>query len=453
MTLLRVFVVASLAAAVSQVAGERSPTIVLDPGTKYQTITGWEAMSHGGQMMPNRQLVQPTLLDRAANDLGINRVRLEIRSGSEHMRDTTAEWQAGLLTNLQLQQVWYTTVNDNDDADVIDWNGFHFTELDLKIDQLVNPLRALLEARGEELFVNLTYVSFTPNNDLHRKAEEYAEFVLATYLHIQQKYGWVPDTWEVMLEPDNVKNWTGERVGRSIVAAAKRLQAAGFAPRFIAPSTANIRRALTFIDELMSVRGARQHVSELSYHRYGAFTDEHLRMIAEKGRRFGVATAMLEHIGSGYEHLHHDLTVAQVSAWEQFVLAPQRPGPGDNGAQLYMLDDRDPENPRVVMARRTKFLRQYFKFIRHGAVRIGATSADPAFDPVAFVHPDGGTVVVVKAEGGGAFTVGGLPGATYGVKYTTSAEYDVDLPDIPLASGAALAAAIPAKGVLTIYRR
>lgn len=176
-------------------------------------------------------------------------------------------------------------------------------------------------------------------------------------------------------------------------------------------------------------------------------------MIADRAREYDVDAAMLEHIGSGHEDLHQDLKVAGVSAWQQFVLAPQLPTPRDGGGALYRIDNTDPDHPRVIIARRTKFLRQYFKFIRRGAVRIGATSTDPVFDPVAFVNADGGTVVVVKADAGGRFTVGGLPSAQYGLKYTTSTEYDVDLPDVTVADGEALPAAIPGSGVLTIYRR
>ena len=90
--------------------------------------------------------------------------------------------------------------------------------MDNTIDRIVNPLRAALAAKGEKLIVNVNYVAFTGQITsglyIHNDPAEYAEFVLATYLHLQEKYGWVPDLWEVLLEPDNVSQWNGRLLGR-----------------------------------------------------------------------------------------------------------------------------------------------------------------------------------------------------------------------------------------------
>jgi len=77
---------------------------------------------------------------------------------------------------------------------------------------------------------------------------------------------------------------------------------------------------------------------------------------------------------------------------------------------------------------------------------------DAEFDPIAFVNTDGGHVVVVKAGAGGAITVAGLPEGTYARKYTTDAQYDVDLTDVAINGGEILGAFIPNAGVITISR-
>lgn len=59
---------------------------------------------------------------------------------------------------------------------------------------------------------------------------------------------------------------------------------------------------------------------------------------------------------------------------------------------------------------------------------------------------------MVKASTAGTFSIAGLPGDVYGVKYTTAAEYDVDVPDVAVLPGGRLTARIPSKGVLTVYR-
>ena len=158
---------------------------------------------------------------------------------------------------------------------------------------------------------------------------------------------------------------------------------------------------------------------------------------------------MLEHIGSGYEDLHKDLKLANNSAWQQFTLAFPA---SDNGGHYYTIGG-SPGNPTVNIGSRTKFLRQYFKFIREGAVRIKADSTNNNFDPVAFINKNGKYVVVVKANSGGAFTVGGLPAGPYGITYTTGSQYNQSMPDVTITGSQAVNANIPSGGVITIYRR
>jgi hypothetical protein len=164
---------------------------------------------------------------------------------------------------------------------------------------------------------------------------------------------------------------------------------------------------------------------------------------------------MLEHIGSGYQDLHQDLSLGNNGAWEQYTLAyPTK----DNGAQYFVIDDSNPQSPRVLLGERTKFLRQYFKFIRPGAVRIGAQAAGglPYFDPIAFINPDGRWVVVIASKYPGlpfgrTFSIAGLPAGTYGIKSTTTAKYDANLPDQAITQGQSLTAEFGSAGVMTIY--
>ena len=87
---------------------------------------------------------------------------------------------------------------------------------------------------------------------------------------------------------------------------------------------------------------------------------------------------------------------------------------------LYVIDHADPAHPKVLLGDKTKFLRQYYKFVRPGATRIEAASQVGTFDPLAFINADGGYVVVVKCDAGGDFSLGGLAAGTYGIKYTTA---------------------------------
>ena len=438
----------------ARLAPAPAQTITVDPAVTYQTISGWEAVAYALEPTnPAFANFRDTLLDQAVRDLGINRVRLEIRSGVENSVDNWAAYQAGTIDYQTWRSRRYATVNDDADPQTINESGFHFSEMDSTIDRIVNPLRQAAQANGEKLIANVNYVAFTgqikDGQYLHNDPAEYAEFVLATYLHLRSKYGWVPDLWEILLEPDNVSQWNGKLLGQAIVAAAARLKAAGFEPAFVAPSNTNMGNAVRSFDEMIAVSGVLPVLRELSYHRYGGVYLTNLLAIAGRAKQHGLDSAMLEwwSNANGYETLHEDLKIGNNSAWEQGVLG----GALNSEMACYKIDDSDPAHPRVLLTDKSKFLRQYYKFVRPGAVRIGAISQQGAFDPLAFINDLGSYVVVVKCSTGGGFSVGGLAGGTYGIKYTTASEFDVDLPDQTIYSGQAVLSAIPRAGVLTIY--
>jgi hypothetical protein len=339
-------------------------TITVDPRTTYQTIKGWEAVAFAldpaNAAYPN---FKDTLVKLAVNDVGINRVRLEIRSGVENSDDNWSAYQAGTIDYQTWRSRRYATINDDADPQTINPAGFHFSEMDNAIDLIVNPLRKEMEANGEKLCVNVNYVAFTGQITdgiyIHNDPVEYAEFVLAAYLHLQEKYGWVPDLWEVILEPDNVSQWNGKLIGEAIVASAQRLRAAGFEPAFVAPSNTNMTNAVQYFDQMVAVPGVLPVLREFSYHRYGGVSPESLRAIAARGKQHGIDTSMLEwwSSGNGYATLHEDLKIGNNSAWEQGVLA----GAMNSDMSIYQIDDSNAAQPRVVLTDKTKFLRQYYK--------------------------------------------------------------------------------------------
>jgi hypothetical protein len=417
---------------------------------------GWEATSEAAQLFsPAWNNYKNSLLDQAVNDLGLNRIRLEIKSGVENPVDYFAQWQAGQITESQYNSKRYEIINDNSSSTSINPNGFKWSSFDNTINNLVIPMRQRLQARGETLWVNVNYIDFGSSPFEHRdNPEEYAEFVLATYQHMQSQFGFVPDSWEVVLEPDtSTAVWSASNVAQAIKAAGDRLTANGFTPKFVAPSTTNAANAPIYIDQIASTAGAMQYVSEFSYHRYCCASDEVLGRIADRTILYNKRSGMLEWIGADYNTLHQDIKVGRVSSWQQFTLAgPTSWGP-DSGDRYYIINDSNVNNPTIIMGSRTKFLRQYFKFIRPGAERIDAASGNTNFDPLAFINTNGNYVVVVKASTGGSFNIIGLPSGTYGIKYTTASQYDFNLPDASISVGQTVTTNIPSSGVITVYKK
>ena len=413
---------AALVVALLSGAEAQTPvTITIRGDQQFQLIHGWEAVAQGAllELAPfaNHQAVTDELLDKAV-DLGLTRLRLGVSSSIENTRDFAAEYRAGLITRAEERCGRYSTVNDNADPNVLNPSGFIWTDFDREVTGTVLPLARRLEAKGERLWLNVQYTAFTslicPGYQYHHdNPAEYAEFALAVYKRLRDVHGITPDTWELMLEPDNTSVWTGTRLADAAAATAARLQQAGFTPSFVGPATTNASSALPFFEPLWQRVGLRPFVREMSYHRYSGDTPATIRAIGDASRSRGHATSMLELIGANVNTLHEDLTLGNVSAWQQFALSFTGP---EDGSKYFALDPSKPAGQRATLSATGMYLRQYFRALRPGARRIGASSSDSAFAAVAADNPGNRMGVVVKADRGGSLTFAGL---TPGV-YTTS---------------------------------
>lgn len=434
-------------------ADPRFARIDLSLDETYQVMSGWEATAQAGQGFERYGEWRDDLLDRAVEDLGINRLRVAVRASAESDRDHWRLLRGGTLSQQEWRCVRYSTVNDNADPDSTDLSRFHFSELDHTVENVVLPMRERLERRGEQLFVNVNYTAFTGQicdglGYHHADPEEYAEFALAVLEHLDRKYDLHVDAWELVLEPDNTEEWTGRALGEALVATQRRLEAAGYAPEFIAPSTTSMAAAVPFVEEMTTAPGAAALIDEVSYHRYRGVSRENLVAVAERAGGLGARTAMLEYVGADHIDLHEDLTVGNASAWQQFTLGFTAP---DNGAQYFQVDTV--ARPATVqIGTRTPFLARYFRNARMGATRIGATSESRRLEPAAFVNKDGSVAVVLLAARGSQFSVVGLPAGEYSVVYTTESEPERAAGTVALKAGQALNAGIPRAGVVSIAR-
>ncbi|MCC6316251.1 MAG: Ig-like domain-containing protein [Gemmatimonadaceae bacterium] len=446
------------------VTGATRNEITVDTTTTFQTMTGWQGAGQNGWFECDRlafSLYKDQLHDRLVNELGIERVTIALRSGTENTKDYHAEFAAGRISSAEYRRSWSAPVNDNEDPMVSDSSRFQWSFLDGFMEQAVLPLRERLAARGERLQLVLTYVDFEregyqPGGLRHMKQPaEYAELVTMAFVHLQQKYGIVPDAFELVLEPEHTP-YSAADIGRSMVALVARLRAAGFAPTIIAPSTTSVYNAAAFYDQILQVPGTTGLIGELSYHRYVAEAYPAVDAIGQRWLRDGVKTAMLEHIGADFEELYEDLVVANASSWMQFAngFCGRRDNPAARGA-YYQINQSDPAHPRVNFTNESKRFRQVFAYVRRGAVRVGATSGNPTdILPLAFRNANGRMVAIVWAKTAATFSVSGLPAGAYGLNFSTAgAQWNVDRPDQQVDAGGSVRASLPAGGVMTIYQR
>lgn len=440
-------------------------TITIDPTEEYQTMTGWEVTARLWEIDKANdrydgtwQLRKDEIFDRLVNELGINRIRIEIKSGAENPIDYWTLFRSGQIGYREYRRHFYEKINDDRDPNHINNSGFQLSALDYQVDNIALPLKRLLEARGEKLFINLTYVDFGQTELKGRlshakNAEEYAELIGVAFDHLHHRYDIVPDALEIVLEPDNSDDWRGHEIGVAMVAAAKRLRELGYFPQFIAPSTASARLAARYIDDLMAVPGAASLIFAFSYHRYEVgMAGSAPSSIAKRAKKFGVRTEMLEHVSGDAKELYDDLTEADASAWQQYGIATNKRGAkGDKGAYYYLFDEKAPKATAIKMAGRTPALANYFRFVRAGAMRVGAKSDNTAMKPVAFRNVDGRYVVVVGVDRSGVVAISGLPEGEYGIRFTTKGGQVREFPNVHATSKAMAHMTIPAEGTVTFY--
>lgn len=472
---------AALALGSCSASGKDTAEITVDPSTTYQVMNGWEVTTRlweydkardrfDGSWIP----VSNPIFDRLVNELGINRVRVELKSGAENPVDYWSKFVAGEIGYKAFKGHFYEKINDDPDPNVLNPAGIQFSHLDYQIEKMVLPIKRRVEANGEKLFINLNYVDFRPlefrGNVSHAlEPAEYAELIDAAFVHLRDKYGIVPDALEIILEPDNSEHWRGRQIGEAIRTTIPRLKAKGFAPQIIAPSTAAAGKAPAYFDEMMAVPGVASLVTTLSYHRYDLPRPRVISGIAKSARAIGlsnrlvdrvapvpgiaerarehrISTAMLEHLSGDAAELHEDLTVGQVSAWQQYDIArTEIPELADGGGDYYIVDLK---RLAIRMADRTRGLAQYFRHVRMGAIRLEARSDEGGVKPTAFRNADGSFVVVLASDKARTMTVRGLPPGRYLASYTTSTETGRELPR--LVSKGAIAVTLPAAGIITI---
>ena len=104
----------------------------------------------------------------AAVDLGINRLRVGLSANLESPVDYFPKFVEAFKNKPRGERPQWETINDDDDPNHINPSGFQFSSLDFKIEGEVLPLKELLKARGEELFIDICFVDFSNNlTDIH----------------------------------------------------------------------------------------------------------------------------------------------------------------------------------------------------------------------------------------------------------------------------------------------
>ncbi|HSE44836.1 MAG TPA: glycoside hydrolase family 30 beta sandwich domain-containing protein [Gemmatimonadales bacterium] len=421
-------------ATVTIVTGNNPPNVVVNPAQTFQTWEAWEVASTNSADPPYSYstALADSVTHLAVNELGINRIRLQAAWNNIETDGTSSG-------NPDSPFLWK---NDNADPNSTNAAGFRWTEFDKIVTKWVLPLK---QRAGSDFLLNLNIVCMQSScAPVRANPAEYAEFGVTVLEHLRSTFNLTPQYFELMLEPQV----TGTELGQDWAALRTRMQAAGFSGiMFIAPSLVNSNPTVSYANAVMAVAG-NPSLDEISYHRYGAPTGNTLPNIAQLGSSLGANTSMLEHIGADQNELYDDLTQANNSAWQRYILAgpvPSNPT-AKQGKYIYVT----PSTGAITLEPGTWYLRQYMKYIRRGAVRVAAISSSGTIKPVAFKRPDGKLVVVANTGAAATLDVGGLPAGDYQVSFSTAAQPGAVGAVQTILAGQTFTTTIPASGVITI---
>ena len=176
-----------------------------------------------------------------------------------------------------------------------------------------------------------------------------------------------------------------------------------------------------------------------------------LKGIVTRAELIGARTAMLEHIGSGYQDLLEDITIGNVSSWQQFTLC----GLGsetDNGGAYFLADTLSGPFATMRYARKTRYLQPFFHYIRPGYIRTGVEYQSTDLQSIAFRSTEGRPVIIIIGGNDAKFvTLEELPPGTYEQSVTNSEVMDEITQIGTLYEGMDVGMTVEADDIIVVY--
>ncbi len=483
------------------------PTITVGPGTFQTFDIGWmvevqaglawdidnpSPFVHGSGRNALNPVPSQFLADVIAGSvaLGYTAIAIPVHCGWEN---PTPYWEqfhvdasiprTGLTGYKQHRR---TTVNTNRDAShtLVGGVDLRNEELDYSMMNVVLPFRNGVQVNGETPKLICKYEAFTGldpmdtqegewiSNYFHNNSALYARFVWSVYKYIHDTYGFWPDLWEIMIEPDfdntfySDINGSGPPLIAAHVKAAGDLLIANGVPsanvKFIAPSTTDPAHVDEYYAAIQALSGAEQYIGPIGYHGYSRTTPVITTIgTLAQSRGKGAMLTELEEFSSVLNGIREDLTVGFNTGWGLGApMAEINPPPyiayelNFGAVGNYPGDDYPNIQSAPTMSLQSKLLRQYMQFIRPGAVRTAASSDNGNFVATAFNNSNGKAVVIVEGTAAGVISITGLPANTYGVRYVTTDGFGttVSLADVTITAGQTLVtASVPVAAWTTIY--
>lgn len=382
--------------------------ILIDLETRYQTIEGFGSCVVNYKDFPE-EYNDPAFFDRVVQDLGLSIVRVPLM---EH-----TEW-----------------INDDDDPDHFNWDGFWLkNNLERKGLEESMLLMQEFKSRGVERFMGTPWsppefmkTNRAPIQGGYLRADmldEYAEYMAAQIILAKKNYGidlnWVSIQNELLFIEfyrSCVYNpWVLKEAVRSLM---HKFEKEGIRTQILMPEDMMfVDRMLSYIEPTMNDPETSEFNGHFCCHRHGG--KDQLDRWLEETSAYGRQNWMTETSGhlqtwKGALKMAADiqdyLVCGNFSAWIYWQLS----GGGD-GRYAILLDGKP--TPKYYAAK------HFYRYIRPGAVRVKAESKKEDLRVSAFHHPvEGSLTLVVVNEGEQDFELSLNTGFKYDIYRSTEKE-------------------------------
>jgi O-glycosyl hydrolase len=341
--------------------------------------------------------------------------------------------------------------NDNGDPNVIEWKGFQTGALDAvrpKLLDLIQKDRFTNYQLGQKINTRWAspWLAKLRATDYNRYLDEAAEQVAAACIYWRKTYGTVPAFLELFNEPLSGNHELNGASTRDLVdivhRAGDRLKREGFgAVRFVVPSEETEEKSYESAAAILGDSRARAYVGAIGYHPYpygsayaniptilktsGKGHPDAVRVAARQrlrdlARQYHLPLWMTEVSNGGVDarsyddfrgraiHIHDELTYADASAYfgmnNMWDMVSQQNHFGSTAAffreegTIVLLENN---TEKVHITGIGYAIGHYARWIRRGAVRVDAESADPLVQVTAFRDDASRKIVLVLINNAG----------------------------------------------------
>ncbi|MBO0933869.1 ankyrin repeat domain-containing protein [Fibrella aquatilis] len=350
-----------------------SVQVHISPAQTHQTIEGFGSCIIDFTNPP-AFYADSTMYDRVVDDLGLTMLRMSIPQELE-------------------------AINDDDDPNHFEWKNFnmHFMERRMRFAQA-------LKKRGVTRFIAATWSppEFTKTHHAtvqggHLRADMYAEYAenMAAFI-IAAKQNWGIDIGSIsiqnellFIEPYKSCIYNPQQVREAVRALMRKFRREGITTQIHLPEDMLFPgRMLNSILPTMADPETRTFPGHFATHRQEEFAG--VRKWHEATKQYNRQTWMTE--TSGHDQtwpgalkmandMHDYLVGGNMSAWLYWQIAEPH--------SVFALMDSTRTSPKYFAAK------QFYRYVRPGAVRVGSKSTNPDVLASAFRHATNGTLTMV----------------------------------------------------------